>query len=325
MRVYRYNEPFMRRLVLLSLLLAGCGGSSHHGSSGATPLLKVARSDGAAYGVGADGSPRLAAYDAKAKAVTVRSTSGSVVVPVAGTDLFGLAITGDYLLATVRENEVDGTQITDLRTQVSRFDAGEAPLLWNGGRVVWRSNPGFVVEELATGVRTTITLGANDGIVALRGERLLVANVPANYGDIRQATAYRTTDLAGAKIAEFALPPGDDYIEIDGLDATGRAVGRGETNGLVGFPFQAATTPYLWSADGVPTALPNSILADSLSLADDGTVFAVDEGERGYLLRGGAWRKLGVSGIPVAISPDGRAVFTLEGEKNGVAAYGVGS
>ena len=304
--------------------LVGCGGS-HGGTSEPTPLLRIARSDGGAFGTGADGSARLASYDATAKTAKVLSAAGATKVPVPGSPLLALAVTGDFLLATARLNEVDGTQIVDLRTLAARFDPGEAPRFVDGGRVVWTTASSPVVEDLATGVRTPVVLATNDGIVALRGTRLLVANAPPGGGDIREATAYRTTDLGGAKIADLALPSGDDYVEIDGLDDAGRAVGRAETGGLVGFPFPYPETPYLWSATGVPSPLPTGVSATSLSLADDGTVLAIDDAERLHLLRDGIWRSLGVTALPAVISPDGRTVLAAYGDEDGVAAYGVGA
>ena len=308
----------------LTLLLVGCGGS-HGGASSPTPLLRVARSDGAAYGEATDGGPRLAAYDARTKTVAVRSTAGVVTVPVPGTAFFDLALTGDFLLETVRVNEVDGTRIVDLRTLASRFDPGETPRFADGGRVVWTTaSASVVVEELAAGVRTPVVLGADDTVTGLRGERLLVQNRPPFFGDGLAPTAYRTTDLAGTKLADLPIPPGYDSVTVAAIAADGRAVGSAIPNGFGGDDSIAPTAPFLWSAVGVPTALDGVNSESALSVADDGTVLAVGAGSRLRVFRAGVWRGLNVAGYPATISRDGRTAFVADDGEGGVAAYATG-
>lgn len=286
----------MRRraaLFLLPLLLTACGGGGGSDSS-PQPLERIFSADAdentLSFAVASDGTPVIGNYNLSNRTLNLASPTGSLgqyVIP--GMTQAPVGLSGDFILTYVKEGNGPSTvYVLDRRTGESRSVAGKELLAQDGNRVVWRTGSEYEVEDLGTGERTPLSIGAEGTVRALAGDRLLVAKVKEDEHYSQTTYSYSIYTIGGTKIANLTTPQGYYVGTPRSINAAGEAVGIAHT---VPLDAPAEVLDYRavrWSASGAPTVLNTKILLKPSGIADDGSIVAQDLNGGGYLYRGKA-------------------------------------
>lgn len=302
----------------------GCGGSSSS-SGGNGPVLRISGTDDEfSGGIDNAGNPLLVGYTqgGPLRVVTsAGSTSFTVPTLVPGGSP---VVTGNFVLLPGSQGGTLGTLILDRRTGATRFNAGETPVAEDGDRVVWEGGTDFVLENLSSAARTTLTLDAEESIEDLAGDRLLVAK-NTTPGLSEPIFTYRVRSVDGAASVALGALTGYSRPDAKFVNENGAALGAAFAAGDdVSVPPQRIVR---WSATGTASAPLPSMLARPLALAEDGTAIVWDENSgRLYAESGGSLTSLDfrtASGNDAKAASNGRYVFIQDFDLNRIEAFRV--
>ena len=313
--------------LLLALLLAGCGGSTHRGGGTASnAILRTSAAVTSVAGLDAAGSPQVV-YDPGDGTLRLRTLAGERRFPVPSTDFAITGLASDFVLTATGS----GTTVIDLRTGITRAVDGMAPLGTDGDQVLWQTRDAtraLSVQDLNTDVRTPvpIVLGPEDGVIGFRNGRLLLSQGterPVEGGYTVDYT-YRVTTLEGTMVAALAIPEGIDNVRPVALNAAGQVAGTATRPGAI-LAVDDASYPLRWDASGAPTFLDTTTSAVVVGLEDDGSVVVGPNEEnagRLRLLRGGAPIDLGIDvPHPWQGQVGGKVAFVQSERDESIAAY----
>ena len=315
----------MRRFALLSLLVvAGCGGGgSHPSDQNVVRVLDVeARDDVASYAVQTDGTPIVGLYDPRTATLKVVSVSGTVrSVGFPGEVSSPIRLSGDYAFGYTRltPNAPYSIHVFHIPTGTQSDLTGEIDATEGNRAVVYR-NGGLELFDFDTTDHSVLDIGDNDKVEALAGGRMLVSKEIVSGESYSHR--YQVYSTSGTKLADLPTPEG--YVFSDAIDLNGQGEVVGNAYRTLGnVETEAEARVVRWSPDGTPTVLDEGTSLGAVGIANDGSVLAETQDERGLRLFTG--RKSKRVPVPSVLST---FVYTHEGvifvedvERNRVLAY----